>query len=281
MRLRGISLAAALAALCIAGSAAGTTRDQHVQRASLGTWRATLTYDQASGAGLPIYTHLRLAVWHDTKQLLDVPVVSSEPGATHPQPETAAAGKGSSLVFRDLDGDGMPDLLLRLYTGGAHCCFVDQVFDFSGAHPIKVELDLADWGGAIVLASGKPLLRTADDSFAYEFTAYAGTGAPILLLRYLGGKFEDVTRSHVQLVQADAARWWRASREGGAGSDARGVLAAWAADEAMLGHAATAKRTLLALAAAGKIGGESEPGWPTGSAYVTKLWSFLAKHGYV
>lgn len=266
---------ALVAALCAAGASAAP--HHRVQHAALGPWRATFSYDQSDTG--PAYTHLRLSVTKGSKQLLETPVVSAEPGARRLEP---AFGGGSPVFFRDLDGDGTPELVLRLYTGGAHCCYVDQVFDFSSSHPLKLELDLADAGAKVVVAGGKPLLQSADESFAYEFTAYAGSGAPILLLRYLGGRFEDVTRDHVQLVSADAARWWRTSQEAiDRKDDARGVLAAWAADEAILGQAAIAKKALLAYADAGKIGGESGPGWPTGRAYVTKLWAFLAKRGYL
>jgi hypothetical protein len=275
MRARALAAAALLAALCAAGATAAT--HHRVVHASLGIWHATFAYDRNDVNTRPAYSHLRLAVAKGSKQLLETPVVSSEPGAEHPEP---AFGTGSTLFFRDLDGDGTPELVLELYTGGAHCCYVDQVFDFGSPHPIKVELDLADAGAKVVVAHGKPLLQSADESFAYEFTAYAGSGAPVLLLRYLGGRFEDVTRDHVQLVSADAARWWRAAQAAiDRKDDARGVLAAWAADEAILGQASLAKKALLSYAAAGKIGGESGPGWPIGRAYVTKLWTFLAKRG--
>jgi hypothetical protein len=277
-RAAATALVALLAVLCAAG--AGAVAHRRAEHARLGAWRATFSYDRNDGNAGPAYSHLRLAVARRSKQLLDTPVVSSEPGATRLEP--ASSGRGSSLFFRDLDGDGTPELVLELYTGGAHCCFVDQVFDFGGAHPLKVELDLADAGAKVVLAHGKPLLRSADESFAYEFTAYAGSGAPILLLRYLGGRFEDVTRDHVQLVSEDAARWWHAAQAAiERKDDARGVLAAWAADEAILGQASLAKKALLSYAAAGKIGGERGPGWPTGRAYVDKLWTFLAKRGYL
>jgi hypothetical protein len=280
MRRPTIGLVAILAALCAVASAAATMRAQHVERASLGPWRAAFTYDEAAGT-LPSYSHLRLVVSNGKKQMLDAPIVSKEPGADRPEPASAGQG-GSSLFFRDLDGAGAPELVLELYTGGAHCCFVDQVFDFSSSRPLKIELDLADSGARIVTIGGKPLLESADDSFAYEFTDYGDSGSPILLLRYLGGRFEDVTRSHPQLVDADASRWWRASQTTmGHKGDARGVLAAWAADEAVLGQASIAKRTLQSFAAAAKIGGDSGPGWPTGRAYVEKLWRFLAKRGYL
>ncbi len=277
MRARVAGLAALLAGICAAGAAAAV--HHRVEHATLGAWRATFSYDRNDVNTRPSYSHLRLSVAKGSKQLLDTPVVSSEPGADHPEP---AFGTGPGLFFRDLDGDGSPELVLELYTGGAHCCYVDQVFDFGSPHPLKVELDLADAGAKVVLARGKPLLQSADESFAYEFTAYAGSGAPILLLRYLGGRFEDVTRDHVQLVSADAARWWRAAQAAiDRKDDARGVFAAWAADEAILGQAALAKKTLLTYAAGGKLGGYEAAGWPVGRAYVTKLWTFLAKRGYL
>ena len=60
-----------------------------------------------------------------------------------------------------------------------------------------------------------------------------------------------------------------------------GLVAAWAADEALLGDAPAAKATLAALAARGVLGGPGGSDWPTGRAYVDKLWRVLTREHYL
>jgi len=90
----------------------------------------------------------------------------------------------------------------------------------------------------------------------------------------------NVTSSFRSAISADAASWWRYYQQGLKDKrDARGVLAAWAADEARLGQAATAKQTLLQLAFNGALD-RGYGGWK-GSTYVRQLWKFLGKAGYL
>lgn len=268
-------LLAALAALVVAGSASAAPQREV---AHSGAWRAVFAYERSTNGPLP-YSHLRLTVVDGGRTLLDAPVRSSLRGFSSLGPGGFAGHP--SLVFRDLDGDGRPELLLSLFSGGAHCCFLEQVFDFSGSRVRKTELDLADAGERLLTVRGTPLLRSADETFAYAFTDYAESGAPIVLWRYRDGRFADVTRSYPKLVAADAATWWRAYRaQAKRKADVRGVLAPWAADEALLGRAATARRTLQRLAAAGRLEVASIGG-PTGTAYVNALWRLLGRAHYL
>ena len=184
------------------------------------------------------------------------------------------------MSFRDLNGDGTPELLLSLYTGGAHCCSVTQVFDFAGGTPHKSEIDTGDSGAQLVTIGSAVLFKSADPSFDYVFTDYADSGAPITLWRYSGARFINVTRSYPTLVRADAAFWWKLYQtRRKSGSDVRGFLSAWAADQAMLGRAAAAKTTLLSIAYSGAL--DRGFGGAKGSTYVRALWRFLAKEGYL
>jgi hypothetical protein len=117
---------------------------------------------------------------------------------------------------------------------------------------------------------------TADNSFAYAFAPYASSGLPVEVLQFSPGRFADVTTQRLDLVTADAAKWWSAfTTDPGNGL---GVLAAWVADECVLGQGTGAWTTVGQLQAQGKLSGPA--GWPTGAAYVPALKSFLAQHGY-
>jgi len=267
---------AALAVLLSARAALGASLSVGHQDASAGDWRAKLTFEQKSSLE---YSDLHLTVLAGSRLVLDQPVTSSLRRVGNRLQPGGFFGR-SSVSFRDLNGDGTKELLLALFTGGAHCCSIEQVFDFSGAKPRKAEFDFADSGAKLKLLDGKVVFVSADDSFAYRFTDYADSGAPIQLWAYRAGRFANVTRSHRRAIVADAAFWWKQYRaERSKHGDLRGILSAWAADEALLGRAAESKQTLLQIASGGAL--DQGFGAPKGSAYVRALWRFLAKQGYL
>src|SRR5476649_2871225 len=105
-------------------------------------WQAKLTYAKSPGS-VTTYSGLRLSVVHMGKLVFDMPVKST----LFPSGASAAGGlKPSSVSFHDLNADGTPELVLVLWTGGAHCCYLDQIFDFSYRPAHKTEIDFRDSG---------------------------------------------------------------------------------------------------------------------------------------
>src|SRR5262249_31266167 len=84
----------------------------------------------------------------------------------------------SSIAFSNLNGAD-PEVVLTFSTGGAHCCFIDQVYDVDFATPRKTEIDFADVGAALRTINGRSVFVSEDDRFACEFTAFAYSGSPI------------------------------------------------------------------------------------------------------
>jgi hypothetical protein len=248
--------AIAVAAAALAGPATAARVGYRV--AAAGAWHAELTW--VDRPTFPQYTKLHLTVRDGSRVVVDRPVRldgrNDGPGL---QP--------GALSFRDLDGDGRDELLLDLFTGGAHCCFVEQLLDVSTVPPRTLQKDFGDPGARVERLAGRVLLVSADDSFAYRFTAYVASGLPIQVWEYRNGGLHDVTRSYPAQIGRDARSWWRAYvQERRRHGDVRGLLAAWAADRALLGQATAARRTLTRIAPA---------------AYVRELWRFLAHEGYV
>jgi hypothetical protein len=184
----------------------------------------------------------------------------------------------------DLEGTGDPDIVLDLYSGGAHCCTVEQVFSFDAATTtyVKTEQVFGDPDAKIVdLAhDGHFEFLTADDSFAYEFTDFAASGLPIEILTFANAHFTDVTRSYPKLIAKDAAVWLKAFKAQAKQHypDSVGVIAAWAADEDLLGHTKLVKRFLHQQAVAGHLNAPFAAG---GTKFVAKLQKFLRRRGYV
>jgi hypothetical protein len=133
----------------------------------------------------------------------------------------------------------------------------------------------------VIRSGGRPLIRTNDDRFAYKFTDYAASGFPIVLYAIdAAGHLVDVTTSYPALIRADAATWWKAyvHLRGGRDEDTRGVLAAWCADQYLLGKQQACTAALAQASRHGWIGGFGEP---TGDAkYIALLHRTLAAWGY-
>jgi hypothetical protein len=185
------------------------------------------------------------------------------------------------LRVEDLDGDGEPEVIYSAYTGGAHCCSVAQVFQLAAGASGYTSVDrfFGDPGFDVrdLDRDGRPEIVSADDSFAYRFTAYAFSGLPFLALRYDHGKFRDVTGSFPGLIRRDARRFWRGYLELRDNPDdsARGQIAAWAADQYRLGKRAYAREVLRREVRRGFL---AKPNG--GAKFITRLDGFLRRRGY-
>lgn len=166
-----------------------------------------------------------------------------------------AAGK--SLTVADLDGSGEPQVVVELYSGGAHCCSYSTIARWTGSGYVLSSRNWGDPGFRIadLGGDGRPEFISADDRFAYAFASYAASGLPLQILRYRAGRFEDVTGQFPARIGKDAAIWWHDYRSTRGQAEARGLIAAWAADRYRLGGRASALRTLRRAAAGGDLGG--------------------------
>jgi hypothetical protein len=273
---RGLTILCVLASLFVAAPAAMAT----TQTARLGNVRASFTFK----GGYPNFTGETLAISRAGSVIYNKPVVSTicEMACAPGSP----SGKPSSVRVLDLEHNRQPDVVLALYSGGAHCCAIDQLFSFDPRRTtyVKTQRNFGDYGVEIVdLAhNGRDEFATADDSFAYEFTDYAASGLPIQILTFSNRHFRDVTRSYPRLVARDAARWLGAFKSMSKQhyQDSVGVIAAWAADEDLLGRTKFVARYLAEQQRAGHLNSLS-PGEPGGKKFIASLQRFLRRHGYL
>jgi len=84
----------------------------------------------------------------------------------------------------DLTGDGVPNILVEAYTGGAHCCFHYALLSLGDTLEVLWEGFLADAGAVVtdLAGDGRRQLMTADMGFAYAFCSFAETPAPAVVL---------------------------------------------------------------------------------------------------
>jgi hypothetical protein len=265
-------LVACLLVLALPGAAAAETL-----AAQSGDVQATLSWVEQDYSAYDV----RLVIVRGGLTLHDAPILDEDGQPTIDTPQ--------ALWAVDLDGDTEPEVVVDLYTNGAHCCLYSLIYRYVDGMPPAYHAVPHAWGNVgyrleDLDGDGLPEFHSADDRFAYAFTAYAGSGFPIQIWRYEGSAFEaglrDVTRDFPKLIRKDAVRWWklylrdRGTRHG----DVRGVLAAWLADKYLLGERSDGWHKLALARRAGYLTGPE--GWPSGRRYVAALKSFLARLGY-
>jgi len=271
---RAFSILSVTAACLVAAPAAFAT----TQTASSGNVSASFAFQ----GKVPKFHALHLTISRGGAVVYNRPVVAKFCGKLcWPGP---VSGGHSAVQVVDLEGNGEPDVVLDLYSGGAHCCTVLQIFSFDAASGtyVKTERVLGDPDAKIVDLghNGHFEFLTADDSFAYEFTDFAASGLPIEILTFANRHFTDVTRSYPALIAKDASLWLRAFKAQARQHypDSVGVIAAWAADQELLGHGKLVKRYLHQQAVAGHLNAPFAAG---GTRFVAKLQKFLRRRGYV
>jgi hypothetical protein len=279
IRLTALAAAAALLIAVPAASAATET-------ASDGPVSVSFSYQKKNDY---IFKDLHLKIVRGGAVGLDQAVTSPD---CHDQcsPAGAAFDRDSSIQVRDLDGDGEPEVIVDLYTGGAHCCFTTQVYSLISAGPAGLaptyavkEHNFFDPGYTLddLNGDGTPEFRSEDGRFAYAISSYAGSGMPVQVLRWQGGDLVDVTAEFPALIKADSKHWWRqyrkyAGRKPPNNDPGLGGLAAWAADEYRLGHGKRVQRELKAALRRGWLDGV----FGSGKRTVRNLNSLLSDAGY-
>jgi hypothetical protein len=278
-------LAALLTAAVVApaGASAAVMQEDAKHPSPGGDVAAQLTYDKKSDFE---YTDMRLKITRGGATLHDALV--PEPCDDCPaSPAGLGDPENPSLKLRDLNGDGEPEALVDLYTGGAHCCTYTQIYRFDAAANAyrRVKATWGDYGYTLVDLDkdGSPEFRSADWRFAAAFTAYAASGSPLQIWRFNGTRMTDVTRSFRSLVKQDLRQWLRLIkrwRDDDETPEIRGFLAAYVADKYLLGQSDSAFDLVNSLYRRGDLNPPREFGGPRGKKYISELRKFLRRTGY-
>ena len=260
----------------------------HVEVAELGNISATFTYRESRNKyGIEQASGLKVTISRSGTIVYSA-MVSSPMCGTECAPtsqlcgsECAPAFGGSDIHVAILEPGGEPDVVLDLYTGGAHCCFVEQVFQGPGANGVTMaEHDFGNGRGQLEALgpAGRSVLVSVDNRFAYAFTDYADSGLPAQVWAFSGGAFTDVTREYPALISTDAARQWRYFKQ--RKENDVGFFAAWAADEEMLGHGSLVKHTLARELRTGRLRAARPPVGVKGKRFARELTADLKRWGY-
>jgi hypothetical protein len=86
----------------------------------------------------------------------------------------------------DLTGEGHPEAVIHVYTGGAHCCFATVAYDLGSTLTKVLEKPPSNCDGAFqdMDDDGIAEYATCDDLFAYTYCAYAGSPMVLVVMGY-------------------------------------------------------------------------------------------------
>jgi hypothetical protein len=254
-------------------AAAATPKREVVQ---LGNLRAQLTYKQGPEDDYANrFTDLKVSISLAGRRAF------SETVKRGLWPE--GIGERKSISIRNLEGDAEPEVVVGIYTGGANCCVVTYVCDRAGDSFRRYQ---HDWGrGSYRIVNydgdGGVELRGYDARFQCRFASCAATPAPVTIRKFDDGRFLDVSRSFRAPILVAARRLWRLylrhrrDRE----IEVRGVLAAWVAEQYLLGNGASGWAALRAAQRRGELD-HGGPGTST-TVFLRQLRSFLVRTGYI
>lgn len=91
-----------------------------------------------------------------------------------------------ALSGTDVTADGVPELIVETYTGGAHCCFGVTVISLGATATKIMETRPSNCGGQFTDLNGDGVLEyvTCDDIFAYTYCPFAGSPMVKAILAY-------------------------------------------------------------------------------------------------
>jgi hypothetical protein len=180
----------------------------------------------------------------------------------------------SSIEVRDLDADAEPEVIVKLYSGGANCCLSALFYRYQAASntytPTYGDFGRYGYGLRNLDKKGPVEIVATDVRFQGAFgLPTVATVSPLRIFRLTNGKLVDVTRAfpaevkkNLKILRSDYRSFVKAK------ASRKGILAAIAADQISLNDANGTARTL------GKVD------TLYGREFGKRLRSFLGRRGY-
>ena len=244
------------------------TANAEVITANSGKIKAEISYQQQEYK----YQDVTLKISRSNQVILNEKITDNE----YDRPMASFNSSNTKQYFKiqDVDGDKEPEIIVELYTGGAHCCIYSLIYRYNAAQNKYSKIN-HQWGNHYYKLqdldrNGLQEFVTIDDRFAYAFASYAGSAYPIQIWQYRQGKMINVTKKYRQEIAKNAQELWqryqKEKTEFGAG-----------------------KAPLAAYLAAKYLLGEGQDGWQKvrqayqssdRAEFFTNLQDFLQKTGY-
>jgi hypothetical protein len=282
------SLASAVAALLLPAGA--EAQERTVETASSGVVTAELSYIKRSrGQGefrFVEFRDFRVRMLRGGQVLYDKAI--GKPCEQFCTP-TESALTGRHVGLRDLNGDGEPEAIVDLFTGGSSCCVLVFAYGYDAATNVYRRARLDTGGGFVVRDyGGDGLLELVGDDFRFRglFTCGACGSRPIRIWHYALTRFEVVTREFPAKIRVHARRMKRIYERVRHRRDApvfvKGALTPYTADLCLLDRCGAGFRLVRLAIRRGELNRRSEfDVAPHGAAYLRALKRFLRRTGYL
>jgi len=146
-------------------------------------------------------------------------------------------------------GNPHPEVLMSVYTGGAHCCSDTRILTSSRDGRTWREVEVGQFDGEPLEArdldgDGRYEIATRDNAFLYTFGCYACSTAPIQVLRLEKGQMVNVsTNKAFRKWHVDNLR--RIVEWANDDTDRNGFLAGYVGQKILLGEGAQAWKLML------------------------------------
>jgi hypothetical protein len=277
-----------LAGLVVPATAAA--RERTVESATSGDVTAELSYvKRQRGSGdvrFAEFRDFRVRVTRGGQVLYDKPI--GKPCERFCTPTESALTR-RHVGVRDLNGDGEPEAIVDLFTGGSSCCVLVFAFGYDQTANVYRRARLDTGGGFVVRDSGGDgVLELVGDDFRFRglFTCGACGSRPIRIWHYGLTRFEVVTRSFPGRIRTHARRMKRVYERVRHRRDApvfvKGALTPYAADLCMLDRCGAGFRLVRLAIRRGELNRRSDfDVSPHGAAYLSALKRFLRRTGYL
>lgn len=105
----------------------------------------------------------------------------------------SSQGKRNAALIRNLldkTGDGIPDVMIDYFSGGAHCCFSTYFINLGESVELVEMVNTEHAGLAVIAKNPKGGLRfeTNENTFAYWNIHFAGSPLPPVILEFVNGE---------------------------------------------------------------------------------------------
>lgn len=144
------------------------------------------------------------------------------------------------VSLQDLDTNGIPEVIVETYSGGAHCCTNFKIYTWRNNQFIEQDTGFLDGSGgefSDLDEDGKIEFVTSDNSFLYKFSSYAASFPPSLVLSFRNGELQDTTRQHPKELRSRAWQMYQSFLEAKKGNyPVNGFLAGYVAQKILLGE---------------------------------------------
>lgn len=144
------------------------------------------------------------------------------------------------ISLQDLDSNGIDEVIINTYSGGAHCCTNFIIYTWLNDKFIKTETGFLNGGGGSfedLNRDGKYEFLTNNNAFLYQFSSYVGSFPPSLIYTFNQGQLIEVTKNYSEELRArliDMEQALQSAQKDG--YEINGILAGYVAQKILLGE---------------------------------------------